>query len=617
MLKWYICFLFMLFTFALYAQSGNKKTDGIFQKAQESVRKGDYRKALDLLEKLAQSDVPFVEQYLLQADIYRKLNEPDKEISAIESALLVDSVKYPGYYYVIGDYHYGKGEYAVAADYFENYLAKDKKQNRNRETQKKLANCHFALHALASQQKHPLIPFICSEHDVYWPSLDVWGETILYTCEKNGEENIWGRRDSVDFSLNLNTSDNEGTQSLTADGKMMYFTACGRPDGKGGCDIYVAYRLSDTTWSAPINLGYPVNTRAWEAQPAISSDGTKLYFSSNRDGGKGGSDIWYSRLLLRQPDGRQVWSQPRCLYFNTSGEEMAPFLYYDNRTLFFSSDNYPGMGGNDIYKVDIDAVSTPQNIGITVNTHKDEMGFSVDATGEWGYFASNINGTKDIFKYKLNDEMRCPEMAYISVIVKNEEEQQLIPDRLLVMRPESGDTLARYDGTYISDRMLASVPPGELLLLSVSKKGYMYFSDTLRAKATGIKRPTVKQFTLQKIRENKTLILKGLFFDVNDYQLKQNSIPELEQLIDFMKQNPEVRIEISGHTDNSGTVEHNEQLSENRAFEVYKYLFLQRIGKVRMEYKGYGSTHPLAPNDTEANKAKNRRTEIKIIDFTR
>ena len=214
------------------------------------------------------------------------------------------------------------------------------------------------------------------------------GETVLYTSLDEGVENIRMRKGEKTFFLSLNTAENEGTQSLTADGQMMYFTGCGRPDSRGSCDIYVAYRLSDSLWSEPVNLGEPVNTDAWEAQPAISPDGRHLFFASTRPGGRGGSDIWYSTLLGRSSDGRQQWSEPRLLYFNTPGQEMAPFLYYDGKTLFFASDAYTGMGGMDIYKVNLDEAGEPLNMGISINSHENEMGFVVDATGRKGYFTS-------------------------------------------------------------------------------------------------------------------------------------------------------------------------------------------------------------------------------------
>lgn len=616
MLKW--CFTFVLFGcfLSVAAQrpvSGDKRAELNYRKAMDACRVKDYDKAIGWLDKAAEYDADFPELYLLKADIFFKKGDEDSEAFFIRKALAIDSVRYPSYYNRLGDYYYSRGDYRNARFYFSNYLAKDKKQYKASSARKKLRNCEFAMDALAKQVKQEVIPFIRSDKNVYWPSLDVAGQTVLYTQKEDGEENIWMLRDSNRMALNLNTPDNEGTQSLTADGKMMYFTACGRRDTRGRCDIYVAYRLGDTTWSEPINLGFPVNTESWEAQPSISPDGTKLFFASNRDGGRGGSDIWFSRLLKREPNGRQVWSQPKCLYFNTPGDEMAPFFYYDNKTLFFSSDEYPGMGGKDIYKVDLDAVTEPLNIGITVNSHKDEMGFVVDASGEWGYFASDLAGVKNIYKYHIDPEIRCDRIAYMRLVTTDASGMPLSPDRLVVVAVASGDTLAFYDEVYAHDHMLACAVANQELLINASKRGYMYYSDTLHLGVSDYNTPRVKHIVLQRIGTGESLVLKGIFFDVDNYVLRKESMGELQRLVEFLELNPGVRIEISGHTDNSGSDEHNYKLSGARAFEVYQYLFQHRIAKDRMTYKGYGKDRPLFPNDTEGNRAKNRRTEIRIL----
>lgn len=599
----------------LQAQTGNKKARDLFQNAREVFRAGKADEALGLLEKAVAYDPDFTELYLLQADIFHKKGQAEEEVKALKAAFALDSLKsHPFYYVVLAEHYFSLSEYGKASEFYDLYLERDKKQRHRGKVLLRLECCRFAREALDKGEKRPVEVFIRSEEEVYWPSLDITGGTVLYTRLQNGVENIWMRGENADRPLNVNTPDgNEGTQSLTADGQMMYFTGCERPDSRGSCDIYVAYRLSDSLWSAPVNLGYPVNTDAWEAQPSVSADGTRLFFASNREGGRGGSDIWYSTLLKRYPDGRQLWTQPKLLYFNTSGNEMAPFLYYNGKVLFFSSDGYTGMGGMDIYRVNLDSVGEPVNIGVTVNTARNEMGFTVDASGRWGYFSSDRTGSRNIYRYELEDRLRCEEMAYLRLFVRDESGQEIVPDKLLVIHLGQGDTLAYYDEVYAPGKMLSVVPAHSLLLISVQKAGYLYYSDTIRMEHAAYDKPQERVIVLRRIGPDAVQALKGIFFDVNDYSLQEDSRFELEQLVDFLKANPAVKIEIAGHTDNSGSEEYNARLSEARAFEVYKYLFINHIPKERMSYKGYGEKKPQASNATEEGRARNRRTEIRVM----
>lgn len=588
----------------------NKKVAELFQEARESFRVGKSDRALELLNKAKGYDGNFSGLYLLEADIYNKKREREKEIRAIEQALTIDSLKnHPFYFFVLAESSFDAANYEKALEFYRLYLSRDKRQQMALQARKQSENCVFAIEALRTQVKLPTEKYYEAGNPVYWPAFDVRGKTLLFTEQEGDQETMWMLRDSVRYPLRFNATGNYGAPSLTADGQMMYFSMNG---GRNGFDIYVAYRLSDTSWTEPINLGYPINTEGWDAQPAISADGTKLFFASNRQGGRGGSDIWFSRLLKREPNGQQIWERPRCLYFNTSGDEMAPFLYFDNRTLFFASNGYPGMGRKDIYKVDIQEVTKPLNIGITVNTQQEEFGFVVDGSGEWGYFSSDISGKRCIYRYQLDSQVACPPASYVNLLTENEQGDKVSPDRLTLVEIAGGDTLACYDQVYASPNMLACVPINQLLLVGVVKQGYLYYSDTLQVREASKEKPQEYKIRLQRIKEGQVLVLKGIFFDTDDYQLKPESYPELQQLVEFLKLNPRVNIEISGHTDNTGEDKHNYQLSENRAFEVYKYLFLKHIPKEQMTYKGYGKDCPIAPNDTEEGKAKNRRTEIRI-----
>jgi len=586
----------------------SKKASVYFERARQAYRERETGKALEWLEKAKSCQTGCSAFYLLEADIYRKQGKKAEEVEAVREALELDSLKaYPYYFLVLADDCFERAEYARAEEYYLAYLQRDRYKREEERVKRQLEHCRFAWNALQGRQKQTAELYWQTEDPVYWPSLDVTGRTLLFTRQQGEREDMWMLKDSVCYPLHFAARGNAGSPSLTADGQMMYFSM---DAGRNGFDIYVSYRLSDTSWSAPVNLGAPVNTDGWEAQPAISADGTRLYFAAVREGGQGGSDIWYSRLLRREVDGRQRWSQPRCLYFNTPGNEMAPFLYFDNRTLFFASDGYPGMGKKDIYKVDVEEVTPPRHIGITVNTPADELGFMVDAGGKWGYFSSDVSGKRCIYRYRLEDSIACPPAWYIRLRTEEEGGIPVLPESLTLTDVVSGDTLACYTSPYVSENMLACVPMGRLLLVGAMKKGYLYASDTLRVDSA------IREYCvgLQPLKTGQRLTLKGIFFDTDSRRLRPESLPGLEQLVAFMRLNPEVKIEISGHTDNTGGEDYNRRLSEGRAFEVYKYLFLKRIGRERMSYKGYGKDRPVAPNDTPEGRAMNRRTEIRVVE---
>lgn len=608
--------LFACSAVSLYGQEMRgvpKQAMRIYEEAREAYRAKRYERALELLERVKGSVAGWSAPWLLEADVRHGLGDRRAERHAIEEAVRLDSLKgRPYYFLVLGDSWFDEGEYARAEECYRHYLRRD---GRHRErVERQLANCHFALEALAGGVREEPELYREDSVNIYWPALDVRGGTFLFTRQEGEREELWMAKGKRQWRVWDGLPGNSGAPSLTADGGMMFFAMEG---GRSGFDIYVAYRLTDTTWSAPLPLAGGVNTDGWEGQPSVSADGRRLFFASTREGGRGGSDVWYSQLLKRGTDGRQLWSTPKCLFFNTSSDEMAPFVYYDGHTLFFASDGYPGMGRKDIYRVDLEQPGEPVNVGLAVNTQGDEFGFSVDASGEWGYFSSDVAGRRRIYRCRLGVEVAPAPASYVSVEVRNEAGVRVMPEELLVADADRQDTLAWYDAAYGggAEGMLVCVPAGRLLRIGVVKRGFLYYSDTLRTESSTLEKPQRYTARLQRVEKGREVVLKGVRFDVDSDRLREESYAELLQLAAFLRLNPSVRVEIAGHTDDTGGKEHNAVLSENRAFEVYKFLVQHRIPKERMEYRGYGASRPVGSNATEEGRAMNRRTEVRVLDI--
>src|SRR5690606_30632465 len=208
---------------------------------------------------------------------------------------------------------------------------------------------------------------------------------------------------------------NEGAHCISPDGKYLFFTGCNRPDGRGSCDIYVSRREGDR-WGAPHNIGAPVNSGGWEAQPALAADGRTLYFVSNRRGGQGGYDIWKSEL-----QGNGQWGTPTNLgpSVNTRYDESSPYIHADNRTLYFASNGWPGFGDKDIFKSELDNNGnwqTPTNLGYPINDHHEQSALSVSMNGQQAFFSTrraDAVGGLDIYSFELPQQIRPNPVAYL------------------------------------------------------------------------------------------------------------------------------------------------------------------------------------------------------------
>jgi outer membrane protein OmpA-like peptidoglycan-associated protein len=422
----------------------------------------------------------------------------------------------------------------------------------------------------------------------------------------------WGKVKNIGSPIN--TIENEGAFSVSSDGNYIFFTSCSRLGGKGQCDIWITSQKNNR-WSEPQNLQSPINTKYWESQPSITSDGRKLYFTSDRPGGYGGTDIWVSEFS------NKGWSEPKNLgpSVNTTKDEQFPFIHADNNTLYFSSNGHPGMGKSDLYlvrKIDENSWESPINLGYPINTQGQDWNLVVARNGKTAYFSSDqLNGLGglDIYTFELPIKLQAEKVNYLRGYVRDAI-TKLPLSANVELTPITGESSTITYANQDKGIFLVPLKTNMEYALTIDKNDYLFYSENFNMPNIQTDEPIEIFIDLEKIELGNTVILNNIFFDTDKFELKEESKQELEKLIVFLKENKNIKIEISGHTDNIGDSVHNMNLSKNRAKSVCEYLMDNQIEEKRLTFKGYGDTRPIVENTTKENRAKNRRTEFKIIE---
>ncbi|WP_320018108.1 OmpA family protein [Labilibaculum manganireducens] len=612
-----------------------------YELASEVYRQMDNSKALKYLDAAIEQSPDFIEAWLFKADVLHETGKIESEIEAYQEAINIDAKFFPNVHFNLGNAYLKIGEYQKALTKYEDFLSLSNSSDRNRRlAAKRLESCRFAIKSIANPVDFKPVNLgdnVNSEFDEYWPSLTADEKLMVFTRllieKKEGTEvkikrqedfyvsrqndSLWMQAEPL--SLVINTDKNEGAQSITADGKYMYFTACDRPNGYGRCDIYYSVREGDV-WSAPINVGKPINSKAWEAQPSISADGRELYFVSNRKSGKGKMDIWHSRLIETLEDGKQRWTQPANLSINTTDNEMSPFIHAGNRYLVFSSDGLTGMGGYDLFKTERDKDgkwSEPENLGYPINTFNDEIGLIINAKGDKAYFSSDrLKGKgKDIFSFEMPVDLQPQSVSWLKGNVLDAKSKNPVLASLLLIDLMSNDTIIQIKSDWTDGSYLVCLPSGKEYLFSASAENYLFYSEHFAMKNDQKKsKPQQLDIFLDKIEKGKEIVLRNVFFDIDSWDILPKSEIELTRLYDLLAAYPKLKIEIAGHTDNTGTENYNLNLSNNRAKAVCDYLISKGIEAKRLSFKGYGASHPIAANETEEGRSLNRRTEFKVVE---
>ncbi|ATL47315.1 flagellar motor protein MotB [Chitinophaga caeni] len=602
--------------------SAGKKAQHNYDKAVEALRFYRDDEAIKYLEAALKSSPNFIEAMGQMGFIRLQLKQYSEAIAYFEKMMQLDpdQLKLIGFAY--SKSLAGTGKFQEALDMIQRYL--EVARNTTNKPLLFRENMKFAVNNSQPVPFEPknLGPNINSAEPEYFPSTTIDLSTLIFTRRvKNVNEDFFmSHKDSthpwspaVNMGEPINTSYNEGAQNISQDGEMIVFTGCDFPEGFGSCDIYYSIK-ENGQWSQPQNIGKAINTDAWETQPSLSADNQTLYFV--RGTSNHGHDIYTS---TRDRNGNWTTAVPLGSTINTDGNETTPFIHADNQTLFFASDGWPGYGQQDIFVSKRQADGSwgkPLNLGYPINTIEEDASLVVAADGKTAYFASDRPdgyGQLDIYSFELYPSIRPSRTIYVKGNVYDSLTREPLIAVIDLIDLSNGQTSA----TIRSDKtgnFLVPLPVGKDYAFNVNRRGYLFYSDHFTlTKDLDHSKPFERDIPLQPLAIDAEIVLKNIFFATKEYKLEAASEVELNKLVALLENNPGMKVEINGHTDNVGKDEDNMVLSRNRAKSVVDYIIAKGIDPGRITAKGYGETQPVADNNTEEGRAQNRRTTLKIL----
>lgn len=629
-----ICCAFLLLSTLSFAQtppqSNNPKALKKYNEALVALEDNRSADGIALLGNALQIDSNFIDAYLSLAGALGNTKQYKKAVTVYERARLKDSIYFIPYLLPYSINLAGLGQFEEALAAINQFVTLDGLSGRSlKAAQYRKKTFEFAVSA-PQKNKNASYVFapknlgdsVNSRFSEYYPSVTVTDDALVFTRRTgNAREDFMlsgiPHKDSFNKAApldgDINLEPRKGAITVSQDGDWLFFAADIAGAGIGGFDIYKSV-YTPTGWSEQENLGDSINTDFWESSPAISPDKRALYFSSTRPGGYGGADLYVSYL---KPNGRWTEAANMGSSVNTAGDELAPFIHADNQTLYFTSDGLPGYGGSDLFvlkKLSNGKWGTPENMGYPINTIENEGSLAVAADGYTAYYASDredSRGGLDIYSFTLPAHARPYKTIYVKGNITDLLTKKGLPANLELTDNATGTIINKVQTDELGHYFI-TLPEGKDYTFTVNRKGYLFYSSAYALSGAAPDSTYIKNIALEPIKLASNFVFTQVLFDNNSYALLPASLPELNKLVQILEENPGMHIQISGHTDNIGKAADNLTLSTSRAKAIVQYVSSKGIATERLTYKGFGSSEPIATNETAAGRALNRRTSFTI-----
>jgi tetratricopeptide (TPR) repeat protein len=518
--------------------SQNKKALKLYEKGQKKSKERDFESALAFFGNAIKSDPNFYEAFLRRGSLFHAMGMEDSVYANLNKYLTLTSTPNPTILNRMASMAFKRGQYSLSDQYLGQLFEIIPETKKDRELALIDRSIDFALDEI---QKDPNLDIVLLPDQVnkfslqYLPSITIDNSTLIYTKRDfiQGDEDIvvshykggkWTEAQSV--SNRINSPLNEGASTISADGRLMIFTSCDKRDSYGSCDLYFSKKTGEN-WSKPKNLGPSINSQYWESQPSLSADGNKIYFSSNRPGGRGGRDLWVSNFV------KGKWSKPENLgnSINSFKDETTPFIHPNGETIYFSSNGFIGMGGFDLMKSTFeDSVwTTPQNLGFPINSFKDEVGLLIGGDGKTAFFAKEeqrdgrIIDSK-IVTFSMPVVHQAKPATYIVGKVFDYATGAPLRASIEIVDLLKNQMLYQAKSDSLSGNYTMVLPADKELVCYVKKKGYLFYENNFFSESNSMLSPDTVNIRLKAISVDEFIVLRNIYFEVNSYELDGKSL---------------------------------------------------------------------------------------------